>query len=210
MPKDRPASLAISKSEVVFSGKIWDIKSESFDYNGTTLIREFVAHPGAVAVIAMNHANQVLLINQYRHPVREYLWEIPAIDLWLLDVDIESIDYLRAAYPAHAERILFGDFLRLNPEELFGDDPFIVVGNFPYNISSQILFKCLEYRNQVPQIMGMFQKEVAERCAAKPGSKEYGILSVFLQAYYKCEYWVKRYNGIVQLLMLQKYVPSMH
>ena len=87
MPKDRPASLAISKSEVVFSGKIWDIKSESFDYNGTTLIREFVAHPGAVAVIAMNHADQVLLINQYRHPVREYLWEIPA---GLLDLPGES------------------------------------------------------------------------------------------------------------------------
>jgi ADP-ribose pyrophosphatase len=87
MPKDRSASLAISKSEVVFSGKIWDIKSESFDYNGATLVREFVAHPGAVAVIALNEANQVLLINQYRHPVREYLWEIPA---GLLDMPGES------------------------------------------------------------------------------------------------------------------------
>jgi 8-oxo-dGTP pyrophosphatase MutT (NUDIX family) len=87
MPKDRPASLAIAKSEVVFEGKIWDIKRESFDYNGTTLVREFVAHPGAVAVIALNEANQVLLINQYRHPVREYLWEIPA---GLLDLPGES------------------------------------------------------------------------------------------------------------------------
>ncbi len=87
MPEDRPASLAISKSEVVFEGKIWDIKRESFDYNGETLVREFVAHPGAVAVIALNEANQVLLINQYRHPVREYLWEIPA---GLLDLPGES------------------------------------------------------------------------------------------------------------------------
>jgi ADP-ribose pyrophosphatase len=87
MPKDRPASLAISKSEVVFEGKIWDIKSESFDYNGDTLVREFVAHPGAVAVVALNEANQVLLINQYRHPVREFLWEIPA---GLLDLPGES------------------------------------------------------------------------------------------------------------------------
>jgi 8-oxo-dGDP phosphatase len=87
MPKDRPASLAISESEVVFNGKIWDIKRESFDYNGETLVREFVAHPGAVAVIALNDANQVLLINQYRHPVREFLWEIPA---GLLDVPGES------------------------------------------------------------------------------------------------------------------------
>lgn len=87
MPKDRTASLAISKSEVVFNGKIWDIKRESFDYNGATLVREFVAHPGAVAVIALNDANEVLLINQYRHPVREYLWEIPA---GLLDQPGES------------------------------------------------------------------------------------------------------------------------
>ena len=87
MPKDRPARLAISKSEVVFQGKIWDIKSESFDYNGETLIREFVAHPGAVAVLALNEADEVLLINQYRHPVREYLWEIPA---GLLDIPGES------------------------------------------------------------------------------------------------------------------------
>jgi ADP-ribose pyrophosphatase len=87
MPKDRPASLAISESEVVFNGKIWDIKRESFDYNGKTLVREFVAHPGAVAIVALNRDNEVLLINQYRHPVREYLWEIPA---GLLDMPGES------------------------------------------------------------------------------------------------------------------------
>ncbi|MEY3846893.1 MAG: hypothetical protein RJA66_1160 [Actinomycetota bacterium] len=87
MPKDRPAHLAISKSEVVFQGKIWDIKSESFDYNGETLVREFVAHPGAVAILAINAERKVLLINQYRHPVREYLWEIPA---GLLDISGES------------------------------------------------------------------------------------------------------------------------
>ena len=87
MPKDRPAHLAVSKSEVVFTGKIWDIKRESFDYNGSTLVREFVAHPGAVAIVALNEQDQILLINQYRHPVREYLWEIPA---GLLDVPGES------------------------------------------------------------------------------------------------------------------------
>jgi 8-oxo-dGDP phosphatase len=87
MPKDRSAALAISKSEVVFQGKIWDIKRESFDYNGQTLVREFVAHPGAVAVVAINQAQEVLLINQYRHPVREFLWEIPA---GLLDQPGES------------------------------------------------------------------------------------------------------------------------
>lgn len=87
MPKDQRASLSVSKRDVVFKGKIWDIIRETFDYNGTSLVREFVAHPGAVAVIAQNEKDEVLLIKQYRHPVREYLWEIPA---GLLDVPGES------------------------------------------------------------------------------------------------------------------------
>lgn len=87
MPKDKPASLSVSKRDVVFKGKIWNVISESFDYNGTQLVREFVDHPGAVAVIALNEKQEVLLIKQYRHPVREYLWEIPA---GLLDVAGES------------------------------------------------------------------------------------------------------------------------
>ena len=87
MPKDEPASLDVSRRDVVFTGKIWNVVSEDFDYNGTKLTREFVAHPGAVAVIALNPNQEVLLIKQYRHPVREYLWEIPA---GLLDVVGES------------------------------------------------------------------------------------------------------------------------
>lgn len=87
MPQDQNASLSVSKRDVVFKGKIWDVVSEDFDYNGTTLVREFVAHPGAVAVIALNEQQEILLIKQYRHPVREYLWEIPA---GLLDVPGES------------------------------------------------------------------------------------------------------------------------
>lgn len=87
MPKDEPASLSVSKRDVVFKGKIWDVVSETFDYKGDELIREFVAHPGAVAVIALNELQEILLIKQYRQPVREYLWEIPA---GLLDVPGES------------------------------------------------------------------------------------------------------------------------
>lgn len=87
MPKDKPASLSVSKRDTVFKGKIWNVVSESFDYNGSQLVREFVEHPGAVAVIALNEKQEVLLIKQYRHPVREYLWEIPA---GLLDVPGES------------------------------------------------------------------------------------------------------------------------
>ena len=87
MPKDEPAAIDVSKREVVFHGKIWDVVSESFDYNGTELTREFVGHPGAVAVIALNENQEVLLIKQYRHPVRSFLWEIPA---GLLDMPGES------------------------------------------------------------------------------------------------------------------------
>lgn len=87
MPKDENASLKVSKREVVFKGKIWDVLSETFDYKGTSLSREFVSHPGAVAIIALNENQEVLLIKQYRQPVREYLWEVPA---GLLDMPGES------------------------------------------------------------------------------------------------------------------------
>ena len=110
------------------------------------------------------------------------------LNLWLLEVDTESIDYLKNRYPELSERIVLGDFLRMDLKQLMGEEKFCVVGNFPYNISTQILFKCLEHRNQIPEIMGMFQKEVAVRVAEKPGSKEYGITSVLLQAYYDIHY----------------------
>lgn len=105
----------------------------------------------------------------------------------LIDLDGESVEYLDRKYPQLGERLINGDFLELDFSAVFAG-PVAVIGNFPYNISSQILFKILENRQQVPVVVGMFQKEVAERCTAKPGSKEYGILSVFLQAYYEVEY----------------------
>ena len=89
MPKDQPIALDVLKSEVVFAGRIWDVLRETFDYNGEPLVREFVKHPGAVAVVAINERQEVLLIKQYRHPVGEYLWEVPA---GLLDVEGESLE----------------------------------------------------------------------------------------------------------------------
>jgi 16S rRNA (adenine1518-N6/adenine1519-N6)-dimethyltransferase len=103
----------------------------------------------------------------------------------VVEIDHESVEYLRIHYPQL--NIIEGDFLRLKLEKLY-DKPFCVIGNFPYNISSQIFFKVLEYRNQIPVCVGMIQKEVAERLAEPPGSKTYGILSVLLQAYYDIEY----------------------
>lgn len=110
------------------------------------------------------------------------------LNLWFLDVDDESVEFLKNKYPELKDKIILGDFLRMNLKQLMGEEQFSVVGNFPYNISTQILFKCLEYRNQIPEIMGMFQKEVAVRIAEKPGSKEYGITSVLFQAFYDIQY----------------------
>ena len=106
---------------------------------------------------------------------------------WMIDVDDESVSYLAKQYPDLGDRLIHGDFLALDFSQHFPGN-LAIIGNFPYNISSQILFKILEERNKVVQMVGMFQKEVAERCVAKPGGKEYGILSVFLQAYYDVEY----------------------
>lgn len=105
----------------------------------------------------------------------------------LIDIDTESFNFLQKKYPDMGSRLINGDFLELNFKNVF-PGKLGIIGNFPYNISSQILFKVLDNRDQVVEVVGMFQKEVAERCAEKPGSKEYGILSVFLQAFYKVEY----------------------
>ena len=108
---------------------------------------------------------------------------------YVMEVDSESIHYLENHFSdLSSNQIINGDFLEYDTPTLFNDTPFIVVGNFPYNISSQILFKCLEYKDQIPEIVGMFQKEVAERIGQGPGKKQYGILSVFMQAYYDVEY----------------------
>lgn len=110
------------------------------------------------------------------------------LDVYVIEIDQESVSYLRNNLSALNDRIFLADFLKCDLTALMGPEPFGVVGNFPYNISSQILFKCLEHKDQIPEIMGMFQKEVAKRVAEKPGSKEYGILSVLLQTYYDIVY----------------------
>ena len=108
-------------------------------------------------------------------------------DLTVVELDRESVDYLERNFPQLDGRILGEDFLKLDLSKLFEGD-FCVIGNYPYNISSQIFFKVLDYRDRITCCSGMLQKEVAERIAAKPGSKTYGILSVLLQAWYDIEY----------------------
>lgn len=103
------------------------------------------------------------------------------------DIDTESIEYLKQHYPQNKEKVLYADFLKMDLEKIF-PGKFSIIGNFPYNISTQIMFRVLDHRDKIEHVVGMFQKEVAERIAEKPGTKEYGILSVFLQAYYDIEY----------------------
>jgi 16S rRNA (adenine1518-N6/adenine1519-N6)-dimethyltransferase len=110
------------------------------------------------------------------------------LDLLVIDIDRESIAYLEAQHWIKQEQIIAGDFLNLDLKKIFGEENFGIIGNFPYNISTQILFKALEYKDQLIEVVGMFQKEVAERIASKEGSKAYGITSVLLQAYFDIEY----------------------
>ena len=109
-------------------------------------------------------------------------------DVTVVELDTESVDYLNANYPQLSERIISADFLKLDLKEIYGDNKFCVIGNYPYNISSQIYFKVLDFKDQVVCCSGMLQREVAQRIAAPPGSKTYGILSVLLQAWYDIEY----------------------
>ena len=116
----------------------------------------------------------------------KYLLENPAFNSFFFEIDNESTEFLKRKFPAMADHLIEADFLNVDLSVI--PSPFVVIGNFPYNISSQILFRVLEYRAAIPEVIGMFQKEVAERIASPPGSKKYGILSVLLQAYYHIDY----------------------
>lgn len=118
----------------------------------------------------------------------KHLLKKPDLNLYVVEIDTESVHYLNIHYPKLNGKIISDDFLRYPVEQIFNNENFTVIGNFPYNISSQILFRVLDYYQQIPEVVGMFQKEVAERIASKPGKKAYGILSVLLQAYYDIEY----------------------
>ena len=108
--------------------------------------------------------------------------------LKVVEIDFESVAYLRQNFPEMNDNIIEDDFLAMRLDRIFDGSPFVLTGNYPYNISSQIFFKMLEYKELIPCCTGMIQKEVAERMAAKPGNKTYGILSVLIQAWYNVEY----------------------
>ena len=149
------------------------------DKNIASKIVESLRHTGKYTV--------VLEVGPGMGILSDFLLQKKDIDVHLIDIDTESFEYLQKKYPQLGSSLINADFLEMDFAAFF-NGPMAVIGNFPYNISSQILFKILDNRQQVVEVVGMFQKEVAERCNAKPGSKDYGILSVFLQAYYRVEY----------------------
>ena len=125
----------------------------------------------------------------------QFLLQREHTNLKVVEIDRDSVAYLKKHFPVLSDRIIEGDFLKKDIREFFGDR-FLVIGNLPYNISSQIFFKVLSHRDMVTQVVCMLQKEVADRIAAPPGSKTYGILSVLLQAYYDIQYMFKVPPGV--------------
>ena len=135
-----------------------------------------------------NESNILLEIGPGMGALTKHLVKNEEIELFCIEYDIESVNFLNENLNLNKDHIIYGDFLKLDLDKLFEYKTFGVIGNFPYNISSQILFKCLNHREQINLVIGMFQKEVAERICANPGSKTYGILSVLMQAYYDVQY----------------------
>jgi 16S rRNA (adenine1518-N6/adenine1519-N6)-dimethyltransferase len=154
---------------------------------GQHFLKDEAIAQAIVESLRMEKVSKVLEIGPGMGVLTKFLLKHAEYETSVVEIDRESVDYLVKYYPDLKERIISADFLRMNLKTYF-NEPFAIIGNFPYNISSQIFFKVLEYRNQIPEVVGMLQKEVAERLAAPPGSKTYGILSVFLQAYYHIEY----------------------
>ncbi len=159
---------------------------------------------------------QLLEVGPGGGALTRFLVEWPGIDLKAVELDKEKVDYLLKTYPSLQGKVLHQDFLTM---DVPFTGPFTVVGNFPYNISTQILFTLLQWRSQIETITGMFQKEVAQRAAAAPGSKTYGVLSVLLQAFFTIEYLFdvppgcfdpppKVMSGVIRLTPLQQ-LPAM-
>ena len=131
--------------------------------------------------------NHVLEIGPGMGVLTKYLLK-KDVTIHVIEIDRESVEYLKNNYLNLANRIIEQDFLKYDLNQVFNNEPFAIIGNYPYNISTQIVFKTLEMRDQIPEFSGMFQKEVAQRICSKEGSKVYGILSVLTQAFYDAEY----------------------
>ncbi|MGB1306918.1 MAG: 16S rRNA (adenine(1518)-N(6)/adenine(1519)-N(6))-dimethyltransferase RsmA [Flavobacteriales bacterium] len=136
--------------------------------------------------LSLNNYSKVLEVGPGMGVLTQFLIPLDT-ETFVIEIDKESVSYLKKYYPELDNHLIEGDFLKLPLQEIF-KEPIAIIGNFPYNISSQILFKAIDHKDLIPEIVGMFQKEVAERVVSPPGSKKYGIISVLLQCYYNVEY----------------------
>ena len=136
--------------------------------------------------LSLNNYSKLLEVGPGMGVLTQFLIPLD-IETFVIEIDKESVSYLKKHYPELDNHLIEGDFLKLPLQEIF-KEPVAIIGNFPYNISSQILFKAIDHKDLIPEIVGMFQKEVAERVVSPPGSKKYGITSVLLQCYYDAEY----------------------
>ena len=155
---------------------------------GQHFLTDQSAARGIVAALSADSpVRDVLEIGPGTGVLTRYLIERPDIDLKMVEIDSESVEYLLTHLPGMQGKLLQADFLRVPPDSIFVGN-FRVIGNFPYNISSQIFFKILDFKDRIPEVVCMVQKEVADRIAIGPGTKVYGILSVLLQAWYDISY----------------------
>lgn len=154
------------------------------------LINESLAEKIANSLLMDSDVKNVLEIGPGKGVLTKYLLQ-QDIDLRVVEADKDMVQYLESHYPKLEDNIIFLDFLKLNMKKVFDGQPFYLIGNYPYNISSQILFKMVKHRELIPEMIGMFQKEVSDRVIAPPGSKTYGVVSVLIQAFYHGENVVK-------------------
>lgn len=155
---------------------------------GQHFLRDHQIASDIVDSLILGGRTKVLEVGPGMGVLTRYLLQNKAYETSVVEIDSESVQYLKTYLPELEGRIIEGDFLRMDLRKNYSTTPFSLIGNFPYNISSQIFFKVLDDRELIPEVVGMLQKEVAERICTGPGSKTYGILSVLLQAWYKVEY----------------------
>ncbi len=156
-------------------------------YGQHFLLDESIAAAIANSLTFNGPTDQVLEIGPGKGMLTKYLLEKP-FGLRAIEADWDMMEYLYKQFPDFSEQLVYADFLKADIGSLFGESPFSIVGNFPYNISSQIVFKMLDHKESIPQLVGMFQKEVAQRITSAPKVKAYGIISVLVQAWYRAEY----------------------
>jgi 16S rRNA (adenine1518-N6/adenine1519-N6)-dimethyltransferase len=168
-----------------------------------------------IAALMQHPFKNLLEVGPGGGALTKHLVKIPNIHFKAVELDEEKIDFLIKQYPSLKNDLIHKSFLEIDRPF---DEPFTLIGNFPYNISTQILFKVLEWKEYVPEVIGMFQKEVAERAAAKEGNKIYGVLSVLIQYYYNVEYLFsvgnesftpqpKVQSGVIRLTARKNYLP---